>query len=464
MSSVENDDIYMTDEELSKMTSDEVVSWLQNVNEALKEAQESGRLNMPGWSLEDLDKAYESEEYHDLLEDFDDMDITPVIFEDEEDVDRINSFYQELREMGDGPLTDEKIKAYDDLYSALYPYIRRVNPLWEAGADRLDIWAKLQDEYHTVYTLTPESADPFKGLCSGDEFALIGKENIHAFGCVKRIEGEDRACGIIIFEIHPEDENRSETVAEIKWLYVDENCRGMHAGDCLMTALYHSLNRAAIRAVSVDIPMRDILPVSVGDFLSGWWIYFKVEPRLKISLPLSRIMESVSDIGQSKLGSYKAMASMGADLLAEGITMVLKDTDESGFKLTGTDTLDPDLSVIQFINGKPQCFLLVDRMPSGILKVRRMSGKAVDERPYLQMVKYVACEAVKKYAPETHVCIEPVSDKSVDLFEQLFSGIGTPVFLAGANISFEGGLTSDALDELRIIYEKEKKEKDSGDL
>ncbi|MCR5510398.1 MAG: GNAT family N-acetyltransferase [Lachnospiraceae bacterium] len=241
MSKAENDDIYMTDDELSKMT--------------------------------------------------------PVMFEDEEDVDRINSLYKELRDMGDGPLTGEKIKAYDDLYSSLYQYIRRVNPLWEAGADRMDIWAKLQDEYHMVYTLSSENADPFAGLCSRDEFALIGKENVHAFGCVKRIEGEDRACGIIIFEIHPEDENRSETVAEIKWLYVDENCRGMHAGDCLMTAMYHSLNRAGIKAVSTDIPMRDILPVTVGDFLSGWWIYFKAEPRMKICLPLSRIMDSVSDIG-----------------------------------------------------------------------------------------------------------------------------------------------------------------------
>ncbi|MCR5510399.1 MAG: hypothetical protein K6F54_05560 [Lachnospiraceae bacterium] len=155
---------------------------------------------------------------------------------------------------------------------------------------------------------------------------------------------------------------------------------------------------------------------------------------------------------------------MGADLLAEGITMVLKDNDESGFKLTGTDTLEPDLSVLQFINGKRQCFLLVDRMPSGILKIRRMSGKAADDRPYLQMVKYAAGEAIKKYPPETPVCIEPVSDKSVDLFEQLFPDAGMPVFLAGANISFEGGLTSDDLDELRIIYEKEKKEKDPGDL
>lgn len=456
MESTADDDIYMTDEELSRMTPDEIETWLSSVNEALRTAQGSGELTVPGISLEDLDRAYESKEYRDFLEHSDDMDIKPVLFEDGEDIMNINSRYQALRGLGAGLLTDEKIKAYDDLYSALYPYIRRVNPLWEVGADRLDIWADLQDEYHTVYTLTPESAGPFAGLCSADEFALIGKESIYSFGCVRRVEGEDRACGIIIFEIHPEDEDNIEPVAEIKWLYVDESFRGMHAGDSLVAAMYHALNRAGIRAVCVDIPMRDILPVTAGDFLSGWWIYFKAEPRMKAFIPLSQIMESTSGIGHNRLGGYGTLSSLGEDLFSDGIRSVLKNTDENGYELADTDTLEPDLSMIQLISSKPQSFLLVDRMPSGMLKVRRLAGKTTDDSPYLQLIRFAAGEALKKYPPETPVCIEPVSDMSIDIYERLFPEAGMPVYLAGANISFEGGLTSDEFEELRVIYEQEK--------
>ncbi len=457
-------DLYMTDENLEDMSEDEVVSWLSELNSALRKAGEAGELVMPRISLHDLEKSYESDDYKEFLKESDDTDIAPILFEDEEDVDKINSAYKSLRDLGEGPLTDEKIKAYDDLYASLYPYIKRVNPLWEAGADRLDIWAGLQEEYHTVYTLTPESAAPYRELCSADEYALIGKENILAFGCVRSIEGEDRACGIIIFEIHPEDDENIETVAEIKWLYVDENCRGMHEGDTLMSAMYHALNLIGIRSLCVDIPMRDILPVTLGEFLSLWWINFTLRPRMRSCLRLSRIIESTSGPGHAKPDSYMKMSSVGDELFRKGICSISKNSGESEYILEDTDTLDPDLSVIQLIGGKPQCFILVDMKPSGALKVRRLAGRATDHETYLQLIRFAGNEAAKKYPGDTPVYIEPLSDMSIELYEKLFQDVDTPLYLAGANLSFEGGLSTDTFDEMRIIYEEKKAVEKTDDL
>ncbi|MCR4597023.1 MAG: hypothetical protein K5673_09595 [Lachnospiraceae bacterium] len=106
-------DLYMTDEDLENMSEDEVVSWLSELNSALRKA---GELVMPHISLHDLEKFYESDDYKEFLKESDDTDIAPILFEDEEDVDKINSAYKSLRDLGEGPLTDEKIKAYDDLY------------------------------------------------------------------------------------------------------------------------------------------------------------------------------------------------------------------------------------------------------------------------------------------------------------------------------------------------------------
>lgn len=44
----------------------------------------------------------------------------------------------------------------------MFPFIRRVNPLWAIGADRIKTWADLQEECRTVYNLTPDNAEPFK--------------------------------------------------------------------------------------------------------------------------------------------------------------------------------------------------------------------------------------------------------------------------------------------------------------
>ena len=157
--------------------------------------------------------------------------------------------------------------------------------------------------------------------------------------------------------------------------------------------------------------------------------------------------------------NFMTLSFAGEELFYEGIEAIYKNSEEKVYKLTETDTLEPDLSMIYIVGNKPKCFIVTQKTPSGILKVLRLFGSASDNKSYLHLIKFAVTEALKKYPPETAVYIEPVCDMNVQLFEQLFPDVETPLYMAGANVSFEGELASDTFDELRIIYENERSKK-----
>lgn len=245
-------------------------------------------------------------------------------------------------------------------------------------------------------------------MCSEDDFALIGREDFFTFGSVRKIDGVNRACGLIIFEVRQPDENNAEAVAVIRWLYVDENLRGMHIGDELMAAMYHILNLSGVQAVNVDISMTPLLTMMICDFLTKWWIYFSPEPVMELSAPLTEIGMLTGYADKVNPNDFASLEDSDEELFAKEIGYIMKTVGED-YELTDTDRLEPSLSAVKMVNGKPQCFMLVDLMPSGNLSVRRMAGISDDHKPYLALIGYVAKQALLTYDTKKHVFIKPAS-------------------------------------------------------
>ena len=270
-------EMYMTEEELKNMSVEEIESWLESLAEA---AEESGE-EEPRLSLEDYYKAYESPEYKAFLEQVGSVDTTPMIFEDKDDIEAINRNYEAVKKLDKDTVYGVVYQAYDKLYTSYYPYLKRVNPFWSAGAERLNTWAGLQKEHPTVFTLDKKNVALFKELCSEEAYSMIGEKGYYALGALRMKAGRKMAAGIMIFSLLEPEEEGDEAAAVIRWLYVDENLRNQHVADDLMAELYHILNSTGIKMVACEIPMQGLLPVTLAGFLSSWWIFFTADPQME---------------------------------------------------------------------------------------------------------------------------------------------------------------------------------------
>lgn len=302
-------ELYITEEELKAKSPEEMEKWMESLVQAAEESEEE----MPTLTIEEYYKAFESPEYQSFLKLADEVDTTPRIFEDRADIEEVNKNYKAVRSLPENAVYGTVYYTWDKLYASLYSYIKRVNPLWETGTERLDIWAALQKEHPTVFTLDKSNAELFQNLCTPEAFSGIGKEGEYALGALRLSEGRKLAAGILIFSVLPPSEERMEAVAAIRWLYVDENLRGKHVADDLMAELYHLMHVNGIETVACDVPMQGLLPVTLANFLSSWWIFFQ---------PKAVPADPDNDTGKAFMYLAGANVTPEEDITAETLEML----------------------------------------------------------------------------------------------------------------------------------------------
>ncbi|MBO4336695.1 MAG: GNAT family N-acetyltransferase [Lachnospiraceae bacterium] len=453
---LEDKDIYMSNEEISAMSEEELIGWINALNEEAQRMIETGDIEYPELSLADIEAAYGDPDYRGYIEAAQSIDPVAQMFDDKEELEELRRLYDATRKENAGKALDDDI--YNKLYAVLYSNIRRVNPFWAVGMERLDLWRGLQEEYRTVYTLTKETAEPFKKLVPPEEYALIGKNGCYALGSVSKDKGSEKAAGVLIFTVNAADGSGGEPVACINWLYVAEEYRGHHAGDHLMAAMYDTLNRSGIKAVTCSVPAAEMMPMFVCDFLTCWWLYFNLEPMAEMHTSLSELSalpafskklplksgESIHSLKELKLKKFAAEA--------ERIAYV---KGEKRFSIEESDSLEEDLSAVIMNGDTAEAFLLVDITPSGVISLRLMRGSAKAGMLYLKLLQYALDKALEKYDDETVVYIEPKSKAAENLLNSLFKGRGIPLYLVGVNISAEDEITPEIFAQFRIMHDEE---------
>lgn len=450
----------ITQEEISNMSEAEMLAWLKELDameETVAKRMQKEGFSMQGPSLTDIEQAYSSPEFIGFSDNMAQVDYPATVFEDKEDIDAVNKAYEKVTLLSKDASHQEKEDVYMPLYSALYSYIRRVNPLWGEGAKRLSIWASLQEEFRTVYTLTKKSAESFKKLIAPEEYEHIGEGNVYTLGSVRWRDGKETAAGVLIFSVFSPEDASDEPVAKIDWPFVAEEFRGTHAADDLMAAMYDVINKSGIEAVTCEVPMKNMLPAMVCDFLSAWHIFFSLEPFEEFSSTVGEIAENEKlsgDITESvKVGSLK---KMGADNFVKTVCAIMRAKGDKKYVLDNAASLDPELSLIAVSPSGKKAFLLIDHTPSGMLKVRAMGGDSASQKIFLDLIKYAVKRSHEVYEPQTQVFAHISSDSSAKLFDHLFPGHGLPMHLVGVNLSAQDDITPEIFDYFRFLYEQEK--------
>ena len=451
---------YITDEEIDSMSEEEFLSWIEEIDrmeETVVGRMQKDGYKMPRLSLSDLDKAYTAPEFKGLLDRMEDVDYPATVFEDKDDVDDINEAYQKVKKLSDKVSNQDKENAYMPLYAKLYPYIRRVNPLWGEGALRLSVWSSLQKEFTTVYTLNEDSIKPFKNLISKDDIVRIGMDNVYTLGSVRFKNGQKTAAGVLMFTVFAPEDKNDEPVARIDWLFVADEFRGDHVADDLMAAMYDTLNKAGVTAVTCEVPAVDLLPVMVCDFLSAWSIFFSLEPFEDFNATLGEVISYSSLSGKiSDKVSFSSLKDMGNKKFSAEIQNIMKEAGVKDFKLDEIRTLEPDISLIAKSPSGGKAFLLVDQTPSGALKIRKMTGNPSSKKLFLDMLKAAVKSANGKYDPQTKIIAQISSDVSAKLLDYMFPDHGLPMHLVGANLTAQEDFTPEIFEYLRYMYEQEK--------
>ena len=451
---------YITDEELSNMSEEEVLAWLEELDEmeetAAKRMEKDG-FKSPKLSLADIDNAYKAPEFQGFLDKMGEVDYPSLVFEDKDDVETIKNAYEKVSKLSKNASLDDKEKAYMPLYAAFYPYMRRVNPLWGEGADRLSRWERLQDDFRTVYTLNSKTSEAFKNLVSPEDFARIDKNDVYTLGAVRFREGQKTAAGVLMFTVFAPEDKYDEAVARIDWLYVAEGFRGNHVADDLMAAMYNTLNRSGIKAVTCHVPVADLLPLMVCDFLSAWSINFSLEPFEDFDSTIGEIAANKKLEGDiSKKVKMRSLKELGIAEYSKVVYEVMRQKGEKNYKLEGKDTLEPDLSILSEDSNGGMAFLMVDKTASGMLKIRQMSGNPLSRKILLDMLKYAIRQAQLKYEPQTKVFAQISTNAATKLLDYMFPDHGLPMHLVGANLSPEEDISTEMFDYFRYKYEQEK--------
>lgn len=451
---------YITDEELSNLSEDEVISWLEELDKmeetAVKRMKKDG-FTIPKLSLADIDKVYKTPEFQGFLDNMGEVDYPSVVFDDKDDIEEIKKANEKVLNLSENVTSSDRQKAYMDLYAALYPYIRRVNPLWGEGADRLSRWEKLQDDFTTVYTLNSESAEAFRNLVSLEDFARIGKKNVYTIGAVRFKDDLKIAAGVLMFTVFAPQDKYDEAVTRLDWIYVAEEFRGTHVADDLMAAMYNTLNKSGIKAVTCEVPAADLLPMMVCDFLSSWSFNFSLEPFEDFNSTIEEIAGNKKLEGSiSKKVRMYSLKDLGIAKYNKAVSSVMNEKGERDYKIEDYENLEPDLSIFCEDGNGGKAFLLVDKTASGTLKIRQMSGNPSSRKILLDMLKYATRQAESKYDPQTKVFAQISTNAASKLFDYMFPNHGLSMHLLGANLSPEEDITTEMFDYFRYMYELEK--------
>ncbi len=449
-------DLYMTEEEFASMTEEEFTDWFSKFMEAGKRAEEDGVLPASEPTMDTIYAGYRDKTFQDYVRAVPMGNGLERIFSDEEDVERVNRAWETARLCFGKTDSPQKDAAFLSLYAALYSYIRRVNPLWEVGAERLALWKELQDEYRTVYSLDGGNSEAFAGLCATDLFERFDEEAVCALGAVRRVNGKTHAAGVLVFEMIPPEDRFDEPKAVLQWLYVAEEYRSMHVADDLMAGFYHALNQAGIRAMTCKLPAMGLLSIMLSDFLSSWSVFFSLEPVEEFSKTLGEIskcreLKKWSD--ENGITDLKHMGMAGFQKAVEGI---MADCGEHDFKLKQKEKLHPGLSLVYRENGRNLAFLLVDLEISGTLSIRELQGNPLTEEVFLQLIG-VCCQRAKKLFAGDTVCVaKPEREFTLQMLDRLFPEHGVPVYLVGVNISAEVETDGETFAWMRELYQNGK--------
>ena len=102
---------YITDEELSNMSEEEVLAWLEELDEmeetAAKRMEKDG-FKSPKLSLADIDNAYKAPEFQGFLDKMGEVDYPSLVFEDKDDVETIKNAYEKVSKLSKNASLDDK--------------------------------------------------------------------------------------------------------------------------------------------------------------------------------------------------------------------------------------------------------------------------------------------------------------------------------------------------------------------
>lgn len=425
---MENQNDFMSEEEFRNLSKEEKLKWLEELTKAFSEMRKTleadGEGSVFDLNPETIEKAYRDPEVQEYFNALNKLDVRERLFNDEEEVKKINEAWKVVLALPENPSPEESEDAYHTLYEALYPYIRRVNPFWGVGAERLSLWEELQKSCRTVYALDASAKEAFRGLMPERIYNRIGDKNVFALGAVCRKEGKQKAAGVLVFYLDEAVHVADEAVGMLKWLCVSEEFRRQHIGDSLMAAFYNTLNKAGVEAVSARIPMDEISPFFVGDFLSRWWIRFAAEPQRELYVPLETLYIALK--GNGKIPNHpKVEAAKPDGKSIEELTLCLTEDE----KILGG--------------------IAVEEEGKGCLLVRNLWAENGNPSYMDLLLRAMLLRAVKHSGKNTVLLISPETEEEGRLWDSVLKNHGCPYYMVGANLTEELDIDTETFERLR---------------
>ncbi len=222
-----------------------------------------------------------------------------------------------------------------------------------------------------VFDLSLDVEGKFNHLLSQKAISVLKREGSHGIGALVKDDDGMLPVGTLVFLPDMlEDEDGRKSVAELNWLYVDEEYRNMGVGRLLMETFAKVVNNTGIHGVICDVPL-DSEYDELVTYLADWGFIFSPMDKNEFVLDWDDIQYHPILGKRAKTPHVTSLGSLPKGMLETSLRMLqIKEWSE-----LSVDEFDPKMSGIYFDGNTAEGIFLIRKDPDNmyellLLKVR----------------------------------------------------------------------------------------------
>jgi len=281
-----------------------------------------------------------------------------------------------------------------------------------------------------ITRITHDNRSVFQNLIPAEQYAELDMPGQFALGAIGEDDRGQYAAGVLLFAVQEGvHEAGSDIAAELRWLYVAEECRRQGAADALMGELLRILDAAGITALLCDLPMDndcDLLCL----YLEAWGFRFRHMDRFVCSTTLGELLENPF-FRQRHSTPVLPLSGFHANTLVQSV----RKYTELPFVLQDLEAYlpqcDQDVSCGIWNRSSVEGLTLVRKLGGGGLELLLCRSKSQQIRQVMDMLLFAAGQAAKKYPPETTVRIDCRIGAAADLIAYFLPQAVPPMIRRG---------------------------------
>ena len=275
--------------------------------------------------------------------------------------------------------------------------------------------------------ITPENKENFKAVVPEELLACFTEEgDVFGIGIVGELTKPPYAALVFqtVTEAEEEDQEHEEpqihAVADLKWVYVEEEARQLGMATELFSELLELLNDTETEAIRCDVPMDADYNLFCG-MLEDFGFSFELTERFTFTRPLRTFAEHHL-LQQAIPPTVRPLSEQPEKELLRILGELAQKEELADFDLTGEkEDYDEEVSCVLIEGKDPAGLLLARPAEPGVLELVFLDPRDdAEDRKTQVLLTYAWRTALKKYGRHLNVRICVKSDAGGQLLEQMF--------------------------------------------